>query len=141
MVLGLMSASARAMSLAQMGGEGIEAREFHISQARVPGNLSTRQNVTVWQVGTGSWNGQVLDGLSIVLVQTVTEDGSRAKQLNCYVSSEATLEQRKALVGAFAAARPTLMSQGDAEGMRLESAVITVAVEGGVVVVHLGLVA
>jgi hypothetical protein len=133
--------------------EFIEARQFRISEGRVPGapgQPSTVQTVTAWQVARGWWNGQSLDGLSLVLVQTMAEDGSARPSFQCYISHVATPAQRKALVSAYAASQPGARSAGrpeeavkplDTSGWRIEPAVIRIDTEGGRVVVHLGTIA
>src|ERR1043166_3733693 len=88
----------------------LEARQFKIENARLPGQLSVRQSVTAWQVTQGTWNGQVLDGLCIVLVRSTSEDGRSSGSTNCYISHEATLAQRQALLGALVATQPQIMS-------------------------------
>jgi hypothetical protein len=119
----------------------LETREFHFHNARLPGNFSSHQEVTAWQVTQGSWNGQSLGGLYLVLVQTTSDDGRSAAHTNCYVSDFATSAQRQALLTAFLATNPNSIQSGDASSLRLEPAVITVEVEGQELTLHLGLVA
>ncbi len=119
----------------------LETQEFHVRNARLPGIVSARQNLTAWHVTQGSWKGQVLDGLFIVLVQTVAEDGTSARSTNCYVSHDATPAQRDALVGAFLASNSQLLSSKEAAGLRIEPGVISIEIAGQNVVLHLGLVA
>jgi hypothetical protein len=116
----------------------LEARQFRIENARLPGRDSNHQTVTAWQVSTGTWNGQTLDGLSLVLVHS-TNEGRGSAQVNCYVSHEATPAQRDALLSAFMASQPQLFANHGA--VQMEPAVITLEVEGLTVILHLGLVA
>ena len=73
-------------------------------------------------------------------MQSQSEAGS-ARQTNCYVSHEATQAQREALLGAFVTTQPQILSAGDLSTIHLESAVITLEVDGQSVVLHLGLIA
>jgi hypothetical protein len=119
----------------------LETREFHFHNARVPGNFSSHQEVTAWQVTQGTWNGQSLGGLCLVLVQSISEDGRSPSRTNCYVSEFATLAQRQALLTAFLATNPNAVPSGEVSSMRLEPAVITLEVDGQELTLHLGLVA
>jgi hypothetical protein len=119
----------------------IETREFHFHNARLPGIFSAHQDVTAWQVTQGTWNGQSLDGLCLVLVHSLSDDGRTPAQTNCYVSEYATLAQRQALLGAFLASNPQTVSSQDVSAIRIEAAVITLQLEGQTIVLHLGLVA
>ncbi len=120
----------------------LDARQYRLDNARVPGATSARQSVTAWQVLTGSWDGQTLDGLSLVLIKTTAEDaGPSGRQINCYVSHLATPAQRNALLNAFLSTQPGLLSPRDAARMRIEPGVITLEFENGAVILHLGLVA
>jgi hypothetical protein len=121
----------------------LDARQFRIENARIPGLpgiYSARQTVYAWQVTTGTWNGQTLDGLCLVVVQSQSESGS-ARQTNCYISHEASQAQREALLGAFVTTQPQILSARDLNSIHLESAVITLEVDGQTVVLHLGLIA
>ena len=117
----------------------LQARQYRLAESRVPGQESIRQSVTVWEITAGTWNGQSLEGLSLVLVSRIADNDSAAKTTNCYVSHSASAAQRDALVGAFRAAQTDLSE--DATSWHLEPAVIRVEHVGGVVIVHLGLVA
>jgi hypothetical protein len=120
----------------------VQTRQFHIDNARIPGHISTRQSVIAWQVTQGTWNGQALDGLCLVLVKSISDDGLATPRISCYVSNEATLAQREALLGAFIASQPQAIAREVTGGMlRLEPAVITLEIEGTTVVLHLGLIA
>ncbi len=121
------------------GADYVEAHQYRLSEARVAGVNSTRQSVTAWEVTEGSWNGENLGGLSLVLVKSVAEDGRAASTTNCYVSHLATPAQRAALVDAFIASQT--ITAGEAKKWRLEPAVIRLEMEGKTVIVHLGLVA
>jgi hypothetical protein len=113
----------------------LDLRQFRLEDARVPGT-SARQSVTAWQVNAGSWNGQSLDGISVVLIETnLSQEGSR--QLACYVSEYATPAQREALLAAM---RSTQANLRDAN-IRLEPAVIRIENTGDSAVIHLALVA
>jgi hypothetical protein len=118
----------------------LQTRQFRIDNARIPGRTSARQSVIAWQVTQGTWNGQVLDGLCLVLVKSTTEDGQAPGQTTCYVSNEATLAQREALLGAFLASQPQAMGPRDRGILRMEPAVITLEIEGQTVVLHLALI-
>jgi hypothetical protein len=121
----------------------LDAHQIHIDNARVPGAASSRQSVTAWQVASGSWDGQTLDGLSLVLVKTTTDNAppASARQVDCYVSHLATPAQRSALINAFLSSQPHLLSPRDAAHMRIEPAVITIQLESGALILHIGLVA
>ena len=119
----------------------LETREFHFHNARLPGNFSSHQEVTAWQVTQGTWNGQSLGGLCLVLVQTSSDDGRNAAHTNCYVSEFATSAQRQALLTAFLATTRSAISSGDLNSLRLEPAVVTIEVDGQELTLHLGLVA
>ena len=112
----------------------------------MPGNVSARQSVTAWQVTTGTWNGQSLNGLSLVLVQTVSEDGRSPATTHCYVSHLATPAQKKALLSAYIADRSASDSNSeirntDPATWRVEPAVIKIELLGETVVIHLGAIA
>jgi len=124
---------------AESRGNFIQARNFHLEDARVADNESQRQSVTAWQITAGSWNGVALDGLSIVLVQNVSENGQAAPTTNCYVSHLATRAQRDALLSAFVSTRS--IPSAETSTWRIEPAVIQIEVSGQTVVLHLGLVA
>ncbi|HVS72780.1 MAG TPA: DUF1326 domain-containing protein [Phycisphaerae bacterium] len=128
-------------ALAIEGNNSIDARQFRIDNARVPG-ASARQSVMAWQVMSGSWGGQTLDGLSLVMVKTISDEatGDAARQVTCYVSHVATPAQRNALIGAFLSTQPGLLSPRDVARMRVEPGVIVIDMEDGAVVLHLGLV-
>jgi hypothetical protein len=121
----------------------LDAHQLHIDNARVPGAASSRQSVTAWQVVSGTWDGQTLDGLSLVLVKTTTDNAppATARQVDCYVSHLATPAQRSALINAFLSSQPHLLSPRDAAHMRIEPGVITIEVESGAIILHIGLVA
>ena len=122
--------------------DALRTRQFRISNARVPGSESTRQDVFAWQVRGGSWNGQVLDGLSVVLVRSMPEDGrDTSRQCALYVSHFATTAQRSALVDAFFAAQPQLVSARDMRRLRIEPAIISIDIDGNTVILHIGQVA
>lgn len=118
----------------------IQARQFHWTSVHLPGRSSARQSITAWQVTRGSWAGETLDGLSVVLVQSTFDSNAGKRLVNCYVSSQATLAQRDALVSAFmsnlAGSLPTI----DPSSMRIEPAVITLEVDGQTITLHLGLI-
>jgi len=121
------------------GPDFVEAQQFRLKDARVAGRDSARQSVTAWQVTQGKWNGENLDGLSMVLVQTTPEDGRTPRTTNCYVSYLATPEQRDALLSAYFATQEPKVA--DARVVRIEPAVIKIELAGRSVIVHLGLVA
>jgi hypothetical protein len=130
--------------------EFVEARQFQVAEGRVPGmsgQPSSRRKVTAWQVAKGWWDGQSLDGLSLILVQTMADDGSIQPLMNCYVSHLATPAQRRALVSAYAATQGAAKGDGetvkpvDTTRWRIEPAVIRFEMQGERVVVHLGAIA
>ena len=134
------------------GQDFVEAQQYKVADGRVPGGpgqVSMRQRVTAWQVDHGMWNGQVLDGLSLVLVQSIPEDGTMRPFTNCYISHVATPAQRRALVNAYAASQPqgetresgASIRPADTASWRIEPAVIRFEFFGGRVVVHLGTIA
>jgi len=127
---------ANAVNLSE--GNSLELRQLRIDHARLPGPLSVRQSIIAWQVTQGSWNGQVLDGLSLVFVKSTSEDTQSNTFTNCYISHEASAAQREALRAAFLATQSENMR--DMQTTRLEPAVITVELEGGTIVLHVGLV-
>lgn len=128
----------RAVSM-QSGGDVLNAREYRLGDVRVAGRDSLRQSVTAWEVTTGSWNGERLNGLSLVLVQNTQENGRTGPTWDCYISHLATPAQRIALLSAFLAAQD--QRQGDMRVWRIQPAVIRFEVAGKTVIVHLGMVA
>src|SRR6188768_2094989 len=79
----------------------VEARQYSLRDRRVAGNESLRQNITAWRVTQGKWNGESIGGLSLVLVETASDNGQLSTTKNCYISHIATAAQREALVSAF----------------------------------------
>jgi hypothetical protein len=121
------------------GGDYIEARQFKLVEAPVAGRESIRQTVTAWEVTSGQWNGESLEGLSLVLVQNKPENGEVAPTTNCYISQSATTAQRNALLSAFVASQD--VKNTEVMSWRIEAAVIRIEMVGKQVVVHLGLIA
>ncbi len=125
----------------------VEANQYQLSNGRVAGNLSARQTMTAWQVTGGTWNGQNLDGLSLVLVQSVSDDGRALGTTCCYISHLATAAQKKALISAFMANHAAGddvaggMEATDPATWRVEPAVIKIEIMGETVVIHLGAIA
>ena len=117
----------------------IDARQFKLKNVHVAGHESVRQNVTAWKVASGSWNGESLAGLSLVLVQSTSDNGQFSPTTNCYISHLATLAQRNAMVSAFLAANS--LTPSDAVSWRFEPGIIRLDVNGETVVIHIGLVA
>ncbi len=106
-----------------------------------PSAPSAHRTVTAWQVNTGRWNGQLLDGLSLVLVQDVSNDPTIAGDTAIYISDFSTTAQRDALLAALSAAHPDLFMPRDG-GCRIEPAFIRVEqINGNTVVLHLGTIA
>ncbi len=138
---GVVTSSSLEMITPVAAANSVETHEFHLRNARIPSLQSSRQNVTAWQVDHGSWNGQTLNGLSVVLVQSVSEGGMPARLTNCYVSHEATPAQRTALVDAFLADNSQSLSPEELSEMRIEPAVIRLEIAGQTVILHLGLIA
>ena len=121
------------------GGEALEARQYRLPETRVAGQEYVRQSVTVWEVTAGTWNGQSLQGLSLVLVRSTSDVGPSRTMTNCYVSHLASAAQREALVGAYVAAQS--LAPGETASWRVEPAVIRFEIAGQTLVIHLGLVA
>jgi len=125
----------------QGNSDHVQARTFRLSDTHVPGRLaSDRQTVTAWAVTSGSWNGEILDGLSLVLVQNVPEAGPDrgTPTTHCYISHLATASQRSALINAFAAS--LAINPQSLTAWRIEPAVIRMQSAGRTLIVHLGLV-
>ena len=133
-MLSSLSQPSVAASLSE--GNSLELRQFRIDHARLPGPSSIRQSILAWQVTQGTWNGQILDGLSLVFVQSTSDDGRSSSFTNCYISHEASAAQREALRAAFISTQSGYAMQN----MRLEPAVITMEQDGGMVILHVGLV-
>jgi hypothetical protein len=121
------------------GSDLLQAREYRMPETYVPGQESIRQSMTVWEVTGGTWNGQHLEGLSVVLVNRIADNDSGATTTRCYISHLASAAQRDALLDAFVTSRS--VSPGESASWRPEVAVIRIEHLGGVVIVHLGLVA
>lgn len=117
------------------------AQTYRLSDLRIPGATSSRQTVTAWAVSSGFWNGESLDGLSVVLVQEVPETGPNRgiPTTRCYFSHLATPSQRSALLNAFAASMA--LSPEAVRSWRIEPAVIRLQSAGQRIIVHLGVVA
>ncbi len=139
--LGFASASVSSDQTSAAPANYLEAHEYHFDNARIPGSGSVRQNVTAWQVSAGRWNGQSLNGLSIVLVESIAEDGRTPRQTNCYLSHFATGTQREALLSAFMSTQPEHFSSLQIQNMRVEPAAISIEIDGQSVTLHLGLIA
>ncbi len=121
------------------GGEMLQTRQYRLSE-RLPGaQASTRQSITLWEVTAGSWNGQNLQGLNLVVISQVAESTSCPPATHCYVSHRASAAQRDALLDAFVSAQS--LAPDDAASWHLEPAVIRVEHAGSLVIVHLGRVA
>ena len=101
---------------------------------------STHRTVVAWQINAGCWNGQQLDGLALVLVQT-SSDEPAAAETAIYISDQATTTQRDALLAALSAAHPALFVPREAN-YRVEPADIRVEQSAGHrVVLHVGTIA
>ena len=120
-------------------GEALEGRQYRLPETRVAGQEYVRQSVTIWEVTAGTWNGQSLKGLSLVLVRSTSDVGPSREMTNCYVSHLASAAQREALVGAYVAAQS--LAPGETASWRVEPAVIRFEIAGQTLVIHLGLVA
>ncbi len=142
-ILAATATQARAGAAAKVPDNAVVTRQFRVAgtHALVPAATAARQNLYVWQVAQGSWDGQLLDGLSLVLVQPLSEDGQPAGQTSIYVSDLATSDQRDALISALAASNPQLFPSRTSAGVRIEPAVITIEFDGQNFVLHLGLIA
>ena len=122
----------------------LQAREVQMEQphGRELNGSTARQSLHCWQVTQGVWNGQTLDGLALVLLQPLTEDGQPSRQANVYISDFATPAQREALLSALAAAHPDLFITRGSAGMKIEPACIQLEqVDPQTLVLHLGLIA
>lgn len=115
----------------------LDLRQFRLEGARVPG-MSARQNVVAWVVEQGQWQGQNLDGLSLLLVEQASSDGQRV--LVCYVTATCTLPQRNALLEAVIATQPQYFPSKSLDSLRIEPALIRWEIEGQAMVLHLALV-
>jgi len=135
----LSSQDSKSVTRMYAGGDALEARQYRLPETRVAGQEYVRQSVTVWEVTAGTWNGQSLQGLSLVLVRSTSDAGPSRSMTNCYISRLASAAQREALLGAFLTAQS--LSPGDATSWRVEPAVIRFEIAGQTLVVHLGLVA
>jgi hypothetical protein len=130
---------------AKAGGNGLmdaiplQAKVYHLPESRVVGQISMRQGVTVWECTAGMWNGQCLEGLSLVLVNNPTDTSQARCEKHCYVSHGATPEQRAALLNAYLTSQA--ISPEEAIKWYVEPAVIRLEIAGRAVLVHLGLVA
>ena len=71
------------------GSDFLQAHQYNLADTRIAGQDSIHQKVTAWEVTTGTWNGESLNGLSVVLVQT-NDDAQSQHTTNCYVSHMAT---------------------------------------------------
>jgi len=125
------------------GTNSLQARQVQIDALHSTSlNGSVRQTLHCWQVTQGAWNGQTLDGLALVLIQPLTEDGQPSRQANVYISDYATAAQREALVAALAAAHPDLFIARGSAGMKIEPACIELEqIDSQTLVLHLGLIA
>ena len=131
-----LSVPANTIADATVQGNYVDVRQFTIHDSQVPGT-SVRQNVTAWQVNLGRWNGQNLDGLSVVLVEQYVSEGA-GRTVACYVSEFATPAQREALLAALQSSQPRLKEMTN---IRLEPATIRLDIDGMTAVIHLGLIA
>ena len=120
-------------------GNLLDVQQYKVENARIPGT-SIRQNMTVWQVREGMWNGQELSGLTLVVMEQASADGTGGRTFAAYVTHYASPEQRSALVAAISAAQPTMGALKDPSSLRVEPAVIRVDLDGATVVIHLGLI-
>lgn len=126
---------------ATLGENFLQARQYQLENARLPGLDSIRQSVTAWQITSGQWNGQSLAGLALVLVQSQSDDGQSVRQTNCYISHLASPAQRDALLSAFITAQPQHFSTSQLQSMRIEPAAIAIESQGTTTTLHLGLIA
>lgn len=120
-------------------GDVLQTHQYRLPESRVAGQESVRQQVTVWEVTAGSWNGESLKGLSLVLVRNCSDSGPTLGTISCYISHLATAAQRNALISAFMAAQS--IAPAEVTTWRIEPAVIRFENAGDRVIVHLGLVA
>jgi hypothetical protein len=128
-----------ATAMRAAGSELLQTRQYRLSE-RLPGaQTSIRQSVTVWEVTGGTWNGQSLQGLNLIVVSRLADSDSCASTTDCYVSYRASAAQRAALLNAFVSSQS--LAPDDAASWRLEPAVIRVEHVGSLVIVHLGRVA
>jgi hypothetical protein len=117
----------------------LQAKVYHLPESRVVGQACVREGVTVWECTSGTWNGQCLQGLSLVLVNNPKTKSQGRCETQCYVSHGATPEQRAALLNAYLTSQA--IAPGEATNWRVEPAVIRLEIAGQEVFVHLGLVA
>jgi hypothetical protein len=116
-----------------------QVKVYQVPESRVVGQCCVREGVTVWECTAGTWNGQSLGGLSLVLVNNPTSKSEVPCARRCYVSHGATPDQRAALLNAYLTSQA--VSPGEATQWHVEPAVIRLEIAGRVVFVHLGLVA
>jgi hypothetical protein len=121
----------------------LDAQQFRIDA--VAGMHSeqsaARRTVLAWQISAGKWNGQLLDGLALVLVQTEPTDAAPAGDTAIYVSDVATPAQRDALLAAIGASHPAAFTSRDGT-CRIAPAFIRVEqIGGGTLVLHLAPIA
>jgi hypothetical protein len=120
-------------------GVPLQARLYHLPGSRVLGQVSMHQGVTVWEITAGSWNGQSLQGLALVLVDNPMDVSQSRTASRCFVSHTATPAQREALLDAYLTSQS--LPADDGHSCRVEPAVIRLERIGSMVFVHLGLVA
>jgi hypothetical protein len=102
---------------------------------------AARRTIMAWQISAGKWNGQLLDGLSLVLVQTEPTDAAPEGDTAIYVSDIATPAQREALLAAISASHPAAFTSRDGT-CHVEPAYIRVEQSsGGMLVLHLSPIA
>jgi hypothetical protein len=121
------------------GSDALQARQYRVPESYVAGPQSIRESVTVWEVTAGTWNGQSLKGLSLVLVSRIADSNSCGSTNSCYISHSASAAQRDALLNAFVTSQT--IAPDDAASWHLEPAVIRVEHAGSLVIVRLGRVA
>lgn len=140
MLLAFLAPPALAASARKAPADAVSVQQLRIEDVRV-GNSSARQDIHCWQITEGQWNGENLGGVSVVLVQQISEDGRRMVS-GLYVSAFATAAQRKAAVDAIADGHPTLFPNRDSASDRIEPAVIEIEQgPGDSLVLHIALVA
>jgi len=142
-MLALLAGTVQAGGGAKSEPGFLEARQYHIGPATalIPNGSTGRQILDCWQVTSGKWNGQILDGLSLVLVRELSEDGTESR-INVYVSSVASAAQRDALMAALAVSYPGMFPNRLTSGLQIEPAVIELEqTDGQSYILHLGLIA
>jgi hypothetical protein len=135
----LVTPQSDAAALRPAARESLQTRQYRLSERLAGTQASIQQSITVWEVTGGTWNGQSLQGLSLVVVRRTSDGGSCAPTTDCYISHRASLIQQNALLDAFVSSQSR--TPDDSASWHLEPADIRLEHAGSLVIVHLGRVA